>query len=76
MLCPSSLHNPDRQPVCAERASEGDSMPQAVNAQLWLGRAQVLPVLESLQLLRRKMDNEAEKARRPGWGYRHGNTKF
>ena len=27
-------------------------------------------------LLRRKMDNEAEKARRPGWGYsqRHGNT--
>ena len=27
-------------------------------------------------LLRRKMDNEAEKARRPGWGYRHGNTKF
>ena len=27
-------------------------------------------------LLRRKMDHEAEKARRPGWGYRHGNTKF
>ena len=26
-------------------------------------------------LLRRKMDNEAEKARRPGWGYRHGNTR-
>ena len=26
-------------------------------------------------LLRRKMDNEAENARRPGWGYRHGNTR-
>ena len=24
-------------------------------------------------LLRRKMDHEAEKAKRPGWGYRHGN---
>ena len=27
-------------------------------------------------LLRRKMDHEAAKASRPGWGYRHGNTKF
>ena len=26
-------------------------------------------------LLRRKMDNEAAKASRPGWGYRHGNTR-
>ena len=26
-------------------------------------------------LLRRKMDHEAAKARRPGWGYRHGNGK-
>ena len=25
-------------------------------------------------LLRRKMDHEAAKASRPGWGYRHGNT--
>ena len=27
-------------------------------------------------LLRRKIDHEAAKASRPGWGYRHGNTKF
>ena len=26
-------------------------------------------------LLRRKMDHEAAKASRPGWGYRHGNTR-
>ena len=26
-------------------------------------------------LLRRKMDHEAEKAKRPGWGYRHGNAR-
>ena len=26
-------------------------------------------------LLRRKMDHEAAKASRPGWGYRHGNTQ-
>ena len=26
-------------------------------------------------LLRRKMDHEAAKASRPGWGYRHGNGK-
>ena len=27
-------------------------------------------------LLRRKMDNEAIRARRTTWGNRHGNTKF
>ena len=26
-------------------------------------------------LLRRKMDHEVAKASRPGWGYRHGNTR-
>ena len=26
-------------------------------------------------LLRRKMDREAAKASRPGWGYRHGSTR-
>ena len=26
-------------------------------------------------LLRRKLDHEAAKACRPGWGYRHGNTR-
>ena len=26
-------------------------------------------------LLRRKMDHQAAKASRPGWGYRHGNTR-
>ena len=26
-------------------------------------------------LLRRRLDDEAEKARRPGWGYRRGNTR-
>ena len=26
-------------------------------------------------LLRRKLDHEAAKATRPGWGYRHGNTR-
>ena len=26
-------------------------------------------------LLRRKLDHEAEKPSRPGWGYRHGNTR-
>ena len=26
-------------------------------------------------LLRRKLDHEAAKASRPGWGYRHGNTR-
>ena len=26
-------------------------------------------------LVRRKMDHEADKASRPGWGYRHGNTR-
>jgi hypothetical protein len=26
-------------------------------------------------LLRRKMDHEAAKASRPGWGYRHGSTR-
>ena len=26
-------------------------------------------------LLRRKLDHEAEKASRPGWGYRHGNSR-
>ena len=26
-------------------------------------------------LLRRKLDHEADKASRPGWGYRHGNTR-
>ena len=26
-------------------------------------------------LLRRKLDHEAEKASRPGWCYRHGNTR-
>ena len=26
-------------------------------------------------LLRRKMDHESAKASRPGWGYRHGNTR-
>ena len=26
-------------------------------------------------LLRRKMDHEAEKAKRPGWGYRHSNSQ-
>lgn len=26
-------------------------------------------------LLRRKLDHEAEKASRPGWVYRHGNTR-
>ena len=27
-------------------------------------------------LLARKLDNEAIRARRTGWGVRHGNTKF
>ena len=27
-------------------------------------------------LLRRRLDDEAEKARRPGWGYRRGNTRL
>ena len=27
-------------------------------------------------LLARKLDNEALRARRTGWGVRHGNTKF
>ena len=26
-------------------------------------------------LLRRKLDHEAAKASRPGWAYRHGNTR-
>ena len=26
-------------------------------------------------LLRRKLDYEAAKASRPGWGYRHGNSR-
>ena len=26
-------------------------------------------------LLRRRLDDEAEKAKKPGWGYRHGNTR-
>ena len=26
-------------------------------------------------LLRRKLDHEADKASRPGWGYRHGNSR-
>ena len=26
-------------------------------------------------LLCRRLDDEAEKARRPGWGYRRGNTR-
>ena len=26
-------------------------------------------------LLRRKLDHEAAKASRPGWGYRHSNTR-
>ena len=26
-------------------------------------------------LLRRKLEDEAAKASRPGWGFRHGNTR-
>ena len=49
----------------------GCALTTAVAASAAVGAQKMLYEL----LLRRKLDHEAAKASRPGWGYRHGNTR-